>query len=229
MKLRKFAAFDIDGTIFRSSLLIKLVDELIAQKLFPTSCRRYFTKAHQNWLNREEGYEAYIAGVVKAYDTYLRGVPYKKFLAIADKVVAREKSKTYTFTRDLVGQLKAKGYFVMAISHSPKPAVEVFAKALGFSKVYGIMYETDNRGRLTGNKLHTDIIFQKEKILHRAMEKESLTLKGSVGVGDTDSDISFLKLVDRPICFNPNKALYQYAKKHKWEVVVERKDVIYHL
>jgi phosphoserine phosphatase len=48
-----------------------------------------------------------------------------------------------------------------------------------------------------------------------------------VGVGDTESDIPFLKLVDRPICFNPNRKLYAAAKRHGWKVVVERKDVIY--
>jgi len=56
-----------------------------------------------------------------------------------------------------------------------------------------------------------------------------LTLKGSVGVGDTESDIAFLKMVEKPICFNPNQKLYQYAKRAGWKIVVERKDVIYHL
>ncbi len=46
-------------------------------------------------------------------------------------------------------------------------------------------------------------------------------------MGDTETDISFLKMVDNPICFNPNKNLYNYAKKKGWEIVVERKDVIY--
>jgi phosphoserine phosphatase len=50
-----------------------------------------------------------------------------------------------------------------------------------------------------------------------------------VGVGDTESDISFLELVEKPICFNPNKRLYTYAKRNDWKVVVERKDVIYEL
>ncbi|MFH1246519.1 MAG: hypothetical protein V1489_01955, partial [Candidatus Liptonbacteria bacterium] len=47
------------------------------------------------------------------------------------------------------------------------------------------------------------------------------------GVGDTESDVSFLKMVERPICFNPNKELYAKAKKRGWRVVVERKDVVY--
>jgi phosphoserine phosphatase len=77
--------------------------------------------------------------------------------------------------------------------------------------------------------LYLELISDKAEILKRAVEKEKLTLKGSVGVGDTESDVAFLKMVERPICFNPNQKLYQYAKRAGWEIVVERKDVVYHL
>ena len=76
--------------------------------------------------------------------------------------------------------------------------------------------------------LHLDLILDKSKILQRAVNKENLTLKHSVGVGDTESDISFLKQVAKPICFNPNRKLYNYAKRKHWSIIVERKDVIYH-
>jgi phosphoserine phosphatase len=77
--------------------------------------------------------------------------------------------------------------------------------------------------------LYEELIDDKAKILERAVEKENLTLKGSVGVGDTEADVPFLKMVRRPICFNPNKNLYRIAKKRNWDVVVERKDVLYKL
>jgi phosphoserine phosphatase len=48
-------------------------------------------------------------------------------------------------------------------------------------------------------------------------------------VGDTDGDIPLLESVARPICFNPNQRLFTHAKRVGWDVVVERKDVIYKL
>jgi phosphoserine phosphatase len=51
--------------------------------------------------------------------------------------------------------------------------------------------------------------------------------KHSVAVGDTEGDIEILKLVGRPIAFNPSGALAYYAQRHGWEIVVERKDVAY--
>jgi phosphoserine phosphatase len=115
----------------------------------------------------------------------------------------------------------------LAISHSPKEVVQAFGKGLGFDKIYGTIGEEDDKGRLTGKVLHEDFIFDKAKVLERAVQKENLMLRGSVGIGDTESDIPFLKMVSRPICFNPNKKLYDHARRAGWEIVVERKDVIY--
>jgi phosphoserine phosphatase len=56
-----------------------------------------------------------------------------------------------------------------------------------------------------------------------------LSLKGSYGIGDSHVDIGFLKKVEHPIVFNPSLGLYRVAKKRKWQIIVERKDVIYYI
>ncbi len=115
----------------------------------------------------------------------------------------------------------------MAISHSPKELVDEFCRNWGFDKVYGRVYEVGKNGKFTRGTLYAELINDKAKILERAVEKENLTLAGSVGVGDTESDIAFLELIENPICFNPNKALFGHAKSAKWQIVVERKDMVY--
>ncbi len=224
---RKVAVFDIDGTIFRSSLLIELVDELISDGTFPARARDIYIKAHRRWLDRKDSYDKYIMAVVAAFDKHIRGVREKDFLRAVRKVVAFHRSRVYRFTRDLVLDLRRRKYFLLAISLSPKYIVDGFAEQMGFNKVYGRILELDERGRFTGRTLESEQIFNKAKILRRAVKKENLTLRGSVGVGDTDSDAAFLSLVDKPICFNPNSTLRAIAKRRLWRVVVERKDVIY--
>jgi len=39
--MKKVAIFDIDGTIFRSSLLIELTDALIQEDIFPSKVEKY--------------------------------------------------------------------------------------------------------------------------------------------------------------------------------------------
>jgi HAD superfamily hydrolase (TIGR01490 family) len=226
MPKRKFAVFDIDGTIFRSSLLIELVEELIAEGKFPASARDAYSKAHEDWLNRSASYEKYIDAVVATFKKHIRGMGEDDLRRTVERVIEVHEHRVYRYTRDMIKELKQKGYFLLAISFSPKYVAERFGKRLGFDKIYGTLLELED-GKFTGKNSHEDLIFDKAKILKRAVEKEDLTMEDSVGVGDTESDIAFLNLVKRPICFNPNSKLYAAAKKNGWTVVVERKDVIY--
>ncbi len=226
---KKLAIFDIDGTIFRSSLLIELVDALIDQKIFLQKARFTYAKSYQNWLDRKGSYDAYITDVVRAFEEHLPNVSHKDFVRIGAEVVAIQKNRTYVFTRDLIATLKKKGYFILAISHSPKEILDEFCANFGFDKVYGRVYEVGRDGKFTGKTLYLEEISNKANILARFIRKENLNLEGSYGVGDSESDIKFLTFVDNPICFNPNSKLYEHAKKAGWQVLVERKDVIYQI
>ena len=227
--MKKVAIFDIDGTVFRSSLLIELTDALIQEGIFSSKVRKLYSQAYKNWLNRKGPYEEYIEAVVKAFKQNIKGVQYNEFSKISKKVTAFHKDRTYRYSRDIIRSLKKKNYYLLAISHSPQKVVKEFCKKMEFDKIYGRIYEIDRQKRFTGKVLYAELIIDKAEILKHAIEKEKLTLKGSVGVGDTESDIAFLKMVEKPICFNPNQKLYQYAKRAGWKIIVERKDVIYHL
>ncbi len=226
---RRVAIFDVDGTIFRSSLLIQVVNRLIEKKVFPPSTRRIYEREYERWLNREGDYDAYIGAVVEAFVGHLRGVHYSELANAAEEVVDEQSKRVYRYTRDLLKDLKKRGYFLLAVSHSPKTVLDKFCPRLGFDKTYGMLYEIGPTECFTGNITEEHLILNKAAIVKRAVEKEGLTLQHSIGVGDTESDISFLEMVAKPICFNPNSKLYQYAKRMKWGVVVERKDVVYEL
>lgn len=229
MEKRSVAAFDIDGTTFRSSLLIELVDRLIENDIFPKEARAEFEDERIKWLDRKGDYEKYINKVVGVFGKRIKGIPFGTVADIAGEVVEEKRNRVYRYTRDLIKDLKKKGYFLLAISHSPKFIVDGFGFELGFDKVYGTFYATGASGNFTGEIEDKDIIFNKAAVLTRAVRKENLSLKKSVAVGDTESDIAMLEMVDRPIAFNPNQELYAHAKRRGWEVVVERKDVIYTL
>ena len=226
---RRVAVFDVDGTIFRSSLLIKVVERLIFVGAFREEVQDGFEKQHEKWLNREGDYDAYIEAVVRSFLKHLKGMQYKVLADAAEVVVEDNWKRVYRYTRDLLKELKAKEYFLLAVSHSPKTVLDEFCPRLGFDKVYGTFYETGAEGAFTGKIVDEHIIFNKAAVLRRAVEKNNLTLAHSIGVGDTASDIPFLDLVAKPICFNPNKELFRHAKREGWKTIVERKDVIYEI
>ena len=227
--MKKVAFFDIDGTVFRSSLLIELVEKLIAQGVFPLLAREVYAKQLRAWRNREGSYAAYINAVVAAYMEHIKGVHYGDLADIGRLVVAQQGNHVYKYTRDLIATLKRDGYFIVAISQSPKTILDDFCREHGFDKVYGRIYEIGPQDRFTGEMVDVHLVEDKANIVARVVEKENVTLEDSIGVGDTEGDISLLESIALPICFNPNGALFEYAKKKDWKVVVERKDVIYEL
>jgi HAD superfamily hydrolase (TIGR01490 family) len=226
---RKIAVFDIDGTIFRSSLLIECVEAMISAGLFPEEARELYEGMHRKWLDRKGTYERYIAAVVQAFRRHIAGVREADFIPIMRQMVRAQRHRVYRYTRDLVASLRRRGYYLIAVSHSPRYMVDDFARELGFDKIYGRLLGVTKSGRFTGRARHLSVISDKAKVLRRVIEKQGLTLVGSVGVGDSEADVGFLEMVETPICFNPNAALLRVAKRRGWKVVVERKDVVYEI
>ncbi len=227
-KQKPVAFFDIDGTVFRSSLLIELVEALIEEGIFPPEARDRYHGAYIAWRDREASYEEYIEAVILAYLEHIKGVSYGVFADIGRRVVSIHQRRVYRYTRDLIKKLKSEGYYTVAISQSPKTILDEFCRQYGFDKVYGRIYEIGPQDRFTGTVADEHLIKNKANIVARVFEKNpELTKVGSLAVGDTEGDIPLLESVEKPICFNPNQALYTHAKRMGWPVVVERKDVIY--
>lgn len=228
--MKPVAFLDVDGTIFRSSLLVEIVSALVREGVFPAEAEEAYADSYKAWRNREGSYDDYIADVINVFYTHLKGVHYGTLADVGRRVIAIQSKHVYRYTRDLVKELKNDGYMLVAISQSPKTLLDEFCRQYGFDKVYGRVYEIGPQDRFTGAVAEEHLIANKANIVKRVFEKDSsLSRERSLAVGDTDGDISFLESVARPICFNPNALLYSHAKRNGWEVVVERKDVIYKL
>ncbi len=225
--MQKVAFFDIDGTVFRSSLFIEVVEACISAQIFPEEARQVYAEKFTAWQNRDGSYEAYITAMIEVFMTHIRGVHYGTFADIGRMVVAKQGRRTYRYTRDLIKDLRGKGYLIVAVSQSPKTILDEFCGTYGFDKVYGRVYEIGPQDRFTGIVVDEDFIQDKSKIVERVLAKEGLSREGSIGVGDTEGDIPLLESVEMPICFNPNRSLYTYAQAKKWPIIVERKDVVY--
>ncbi len=222
--MKPIAIFDIDGTIFRSSLTIELLKHLVRQKIFEPSLMKKVWRSEAKWLNRRGHYDSFVRDVVEAYQKAIIGKKKDEIVAESRQVIKEQKYRTYRYTRDLLNRLRGK-YFTIGISGSPLEVIEEYNKFLKFDKLYGWEFGLDQEGRYTEAILHVPPRYKKELIV-RYVQNHELSLRGSIGVGDTETDIGFLELVDTPIAFNPNTKLYQHARRKNWNVVIERKDLI---
>jgi len=155
--LKKVAIFDIDGTIFRSSLLIELVEVMIERELFNPALRKKYEREQKAWQDREgtsqQGdYQMYLGKVVEVFVENIKGIAYADFQSAVDVVMERHRHRTYRYTRDLVGELKAKGYFLLAISQSPKGILDEFCKQYGFGLENREAVHLTTIGRIAGDR-----------------------------------------------------------------------------
>jgi HAD superfamily phosphoserine phosphatase-like hydrolase len=223
---KQLAIFDIDGTVFRKNLHFELIEELSWRGLFSKNARRVLVQIYARWLEHRGTYEEYRKKLISVYARELAGCCQKDIIAASKVVAAFNKDRTYIFARDLIKKLKKEKYTVIAISGSPLEVIKEYNKFLRFDEVFGSVYETDGVGQYTGKKIFEPVT-HKGHLVGQYISENNLTLKGSYGVGDTESDESFLKMVDHPIAFNPNMNLEKVARRRKWKIVVEKKDVIY--
>jgi HAD superfamily hydrolase (TIGR01490 family) len=225
---RKLAIFDIDGTIFRSGLFIELFHELIRQGTLKKDVLKEIEKEYLAWINRRGHYMTYARSLVTVFNRELKGKKESDIERAAKKVIFDQKDKVYVFTRELIKKLKKEKYFLLAISGSPNHIVKEFARQYGFDKFFSTVYKTDGKKIFTGET--GGVSFSKKEAVDTFFKEfGEFDYKSSIGVGDTDTDIVFLGKVANPIAFNPSIELGKYAKKKKWRIVVERKDVVYDL
>jgi HAD superfamily hydrolase (TIGR01490 family) len=225
---QKFAAFDIDGTLFRSGLYREVFYELYKMNVLPSNLGEETTLKHREWRHRVHGnaFEEFERIMVGGLDSYLPQLRISDYDEAVKRVLDKKAENVYVYTRDLIKRLKADNYFVIAISGSQQELVEPFAQRYGFDAWIGQQWERGDEF-FTGNvvKTHTG----KDKIIQRLIEEHTLTLEGSYAVGDSNGDSGMLSIVDNPIAFNPTYELLEKALEQGWKVVVERKNTSYEI
>ena len=226
--MKKFAVFDIDGTLIRWQLYHAIVDKLAKNNLLGDNAHSQLKTARMAWKRRDnpEAFKAYEHTLITIYESAITAIKPETFDELVEEVVEEYKDQVYTFTRDLAIDLKKQGYFLVAISGSHHELVAHIAHTYGFDDYIGTQYERIN-GRFTGKKFVASK--NKQSLLAYFVKKHGLTMHGSYAIGDSLLDESVLAMVDHPIAFNPDKQLYQEAKKQKWPIIIERKNVIYQL
>ena len=225
--MRKFAVFDIDGTLIRWQLYHAMADALAAKGFIDADEYQAMRHARMGWKKRSgTSFKDYEKLVIEIYEKILMTLSFEQLDAAVDAVFNEYKDQIYTYTRDLIAKLKKDSYMLFAISGSQSEIISRVSAHYGFDDFVATVYERKGAG-FSGAK--TIGSHDKDKALKELVAKHSLSYKGSVGVGDGRSDVAMLKLVERPIAFNPESSLFEYAEEQGWKIVIERKNMIYEL
>ena len=226
-KKNKIAIFDIDGTIFRKNLAFELINELAWMKIFPKIVREELVDLYGDWLNHEGTYEAYRIKLVELYEKNVCGKNQEDIIEASKRVAQFNAKRVYIYAKKIIEEMRGD-YAMLMISGSPVEIVKEYAETFRFDAYFGSVYEIDKNKIYTGKTIF-EPTRDKGAVVKQFVAENNIALAGSFGMGDTQSDVSFLELVDEPIAFNPDSNLRRIAEEKKWKIIVEKKDVIYEI
>lgn len=228
MRKRKFAVFDIDGTISRNALFFQVVDGLISKGVLSEVYEKEIKDRFELYKKRasKEAFKTYAQYSVDVLLENLDKISVEEYRKVVDEIIPLNAEYNYVYTTKLISKLKADGYFLIALSGSEMYSVQKFTEKLDFDLAVGEKY-LEKDGFFTGEI--EKVVGRKDKFIKQFVDEHGLSLKNSWAIGDSSGDIGMLKEVDNPIAFNPEDTLYEEAKKNNWKIVIERKNVIYEL
>ena len=226
--MKKFAVFDFDGTLIRWQLYHSVVSSLVKKDQIDKNLFTKAEKALQNWKSRSSSnaFTKYQVASVNAFKSNIKSISTKKFDESIEEIFLVHKDQVYVYTKNLIKELKAKDYFLIAISGSHIEAVERIARYYGFNEWTGTRYKRKS-GKFTSEFDYPGK--SKGRFLENFIKKHGLTKEDSIAIGDSEGDIEILDMVENPIAFNPTKGLLSHAQNLRWKIIVERKSVVYSL
>lgn len=229
------AFFDIDGTIFRNSLMIEHFKKLIKYEIInPAVWYSEVKHVYNEWDSRHGEFDDYLELLAGVYIEELRGVNKSYIDFIANQVINVEGDMVYKYSRDKIEWHKEQGHKIFFISGSPDFLVSKMAEKYGATEYRGTLYKVNAKNEFTGEIDKMWDSESKQKTLNDLIEQYNVDLKKSYAYGDTTGDFSMLKMVGNPVAMNPNKPLLSAIKEDEYlsekaKIIVERKDVIYTL
>ena len=229
------AFFDIDGTIFRNSLMIEHFQKLMTFEVIDPAI--WYTKVkdvYMEWEKRYGDFEKYLEVLAEVYLEELKGIDKAYVEFIAAHVIKVNGDMVYKYSRKQIEFHKEQGHKIFFISGSPDFLVSKMAEKYDVTEYRGSLYKVDEENKFTGELVRMWDSTSKKKVLNELIEKYDVDLENSYAYGDTTGDLSMLKMMGNPVAINPNLPLIEAIKKDKVlrdkaTIIVERKNVIYKL
>ncbi|WAW14469.1 HAD family hydrolase [Peptostreptococcus equinus] len=228
------AFFDIDGTLYRDSLLIEHFKKLIKYDLInERKWSEHLETTYRNWEKRQGNYDDYLHEISDQYVEAIKGLSYNDLNFSCDQVIKLKADRVYKYTRSRIKWHQDRNHIVIFISGSPDYLVQRMADKYNVSDNIGSTYIVAN-GRITGDVIPMWDAESKNKAMDKFIEKYDIDMENSYAYGDTNGDVSMLSRVKYPVAINPTRELLTHLYndeilRKKAQIVVERKDVIYDL
>lgn len=231
---RVAAFFDIDGTIYRDSLMIEHFKQLMKTELIPKALWHAHTEeVYMNYDKRQGNYDDYLLEVANNYVEAITGLDREAIDFTSRLVIEQKAERVYRYTRSQIEWHKEQGHLVIFISGSPDFLVEKMAEKYDAFDYRGSHYVFKD-GKFTGRVRPMWDSEHKNLAISHFVDAYNIDLSESFAYGDTNGDFTMLSQVGHPVAINPTKELLMSIRNDEKlakiaTISIERKDIVYHV
>lgn len=213
------ATFDLDGTVFKMTVLEAYTTWLSQQSIFDPLPPE-ITASKQAWKedNTEQKYTEHLGQLVRFFIEQVPGKTVSQLEEAASIVAIQQRHRRWNITTAIIETLRPT-HNVISISLMPEWLMRPFSDDLGFVALMGSTY-------VARDGLFTEEAHNIDKATEYANARGGDTSKLDIHMGDTVGDGSLFALAARPILFNPSWTLYQQMEIQGPTIITSHKDVV---
>lgn len=158
-------------------------------------------------------------GGTETLDLWAEGLEGRRYDEVVDDAVSffsRSTNLFYPYFPRLADMFSGTHDFYIVTA-----GLQIVADAV--CRIFGLAGYRASRVLVAGNRLCGKIVSalvrpgSKGAVVGRLLRNYSW--EGSIGIGDTENDISMLEKIANPFCINPNEGLMAAAKRKRWTIV----------
>jgi len=213
-KRDRIAVFDVNECIVNGFLIIDFADYLTLRESFDKECNGQVMQAWSDYKKGILEFDKAVNSAIESFAQGLRGQQVKKIDQLAQEFIEEGRVPPFKYSRRLFNLVKSYTK-TLAVTKCPI-LVEQMKSIFPFDCVLSTKLESKD-GVYTG-KIERSLSGKAKKAaaLREWLGKNKLSLKGSIGFGDSHHDLSFLQMVETPVVLNPTPELFKIAKRSKW-------------
>ena len=212
-KQRSIIVSDLDLTLTCRSLMHAVAEHQFEAGLVRVRLEKIFSNIRNRYFNGDINYQDGSLQALTAWAQQLQGQAYDAVVSDTKKFLENRRELFYPYFKTLVEEFDATHDFYLVTANMPFVAEAV-------SRIFGLTGFASSQVEIKGGRISGEL----KNALAGNGGKRGAAQKimagyvwaGSIGLGDTENDEEMLKIVEHPVCVNPNPNLQKAAQKFSW-------------
>ncbi len=206
----KVAFFDIDKTIYNDHSFFQIAANELKEGRIDTDTWDAIQEIANRYKDGEVSYTDAANQLLVLFASSLKNQTYQELYEDCIKFFFENKKNFFPYFEKVLAGMSHK-YDIYLVTTNTQFVAKAIVDQFGLTGFISTEFEVKNH-LFTGKVVRS--LADGKEMINELLEKYGR--EGSIAVGDSGNDISMLKLVEYPLCINPDHELRKYALQNNW-------------